>query len=164
MHSRHARSVAGGLLVGLMASSAIPWSGRSWAGTQLPVPCLAGTCGTNASGFVTTGTATAVQSGKTLSVNQTSNTATLNWSSFDISADGKVVFRQPSATSIALNRIFDASPSSIFGTLTSNGQIYLINANGFLFGPGATVNVGGLLASSLNLTDANFAAGILAPG
>jgi filamentous hemagglutinin len=147
-----------------MASSAIPWSGRSWAGTQLPVPCLAGTCGTNASGFVTTGTATAVQSGKTLSVNQTSNTATLNWSSFDISADGKVVFRQPSATSIALNRIFDASPSSIFGTLTSNGQIYLINANGFLFGPGATVNVGGLLASSLNLTDANFAAGILAPG
>jgi filamentous hemagglutinin family protein len=147
-----------------MVSAAIPWSGRSWAGTQLPVPCLAGSCGTNASGFVTTGTATAAQSGKTLSVNQTSSTATLNWSSFNISADGQVVFKQPSATSIALNRIFDTNPSSIFGTLTSNGQIYLINANGFLFGPGATVNVGGLLASSLNLTDANFAAGILAPG
>jgi filamentous hemagglutinin family protein len=147
-----------------MFSAAFPWGGRSWAGTQLPLPCLAASCGTNASGFVTTGAATAVQSGKTLSVNQTSNTATLNWSSFNISADGKVVFTQPSATSIALNKIFDASPTSIYGTLTANGQIYLINANGFLFGPGATVNVGGLLASTLNLTDANFAAGILAPG
>src|SRR6202044_3555085 len=108
-----------------------------------------------------TGSATAVQSGKTLTVDQTSNTATLNWASFNIGAGGKVVFTQPAATSIALNRIFDTNPSSIFGTLTSNGQIYLINANGFLFGPGATVNVGGLLASTLNLTDANFAAGIL---
>ena len=146
-----------------MVSAAVLWS-RSWAGTQLPAPCLAGSCGTNASGFVTTGAATAVQSGKTLSVNQTSNTATLNWSSFNISSDGKVVFTQPSSTSIALNRIFDTNPSSIFGTLTANGQIYLINANGFLFGRGAAVNVGGLLASTLNLTDANFAAGILEPG
>ncbi len=164
MHSRFVRSAPGGFLVGLVVSAAIPWSGRSWAGTQLPVPCLAGSCGTNALGFVTTGAATAVQSGKTLSVDQTSSTATLNWSSFNIGAGGKVVFKQPSATSIALNRIFDTNPSSIFGTLTANGQIYLINANGFLFGPRATVNVGGLLASSLNLTDANFAAGILAPG
>lgn len=147
-----------------MVSAAVPWSGRSWAATQLPVPCLAGSCGTNASSFVTTGTATAAHSGKTLSVNQTSNTATLNWASFNISADGRVVFTQPSATSIALNRIFNANPSSIFGTLTANGQIYLINANGFLFGPGAAVNVGGLLASTLNLTDATFAAGILEPG
>jgi filamentous hemagglutinin family protein len=147
-----------------MVSAAIPWSGRSWAGTQLPVACVAGTCGTNASRFATTGNATWGESGNTLSVHQTSSSATLNWSSFNIGAGGKVVFVQPSATSIALNRIFDTNPSSIFGTLTANGQIYLINANGFLFGRGAAVNVGGLLASSLNLTDANFAAGILAPG
>jgi filamentous hemagglutinin family protein len=149
-----------GILIGAMAQ----WCGPSLAATQLPMPCLAGSCGTNVKGFVTTGNATAVQSGKTLSVSQTSNTATLNWSSFNISADGKVVFQQPSSTSIALNRIFDTNPSSIFGALTANGQIYLINANGFLFGSGATVNVGGLLASSLNLSDANFASGILAPG
>lgn len=114
-------------------------------------------------GFVTTGAATATQAGNTLSVNQTSNTATLNWSSFNISAAGKVVFQQPSSTAIALNRIYDSNPSSIFGALNSNGQVYLINANGFLFGSGASVNVGGLLASSLNLSDQNFAAGILAP-
>jgi hypothetical protein len=78
-----------------MVSAAVPWSGRSWAGTQLPVPCLAGSCGTNAPGFVTTGAATATESGKTLSVNQTTNTATLNWSSFNIGSGGKVVFTQP---------------------------------------------------------------------
>jgi filamentous hemagglutinin family protein len=113
---------------------------------------------------VSSGNASAVQSGNTLSVLQTTNTATLNWSSFNIGANGKVVFNQPSSTSIALNRIFDTNPSSIFGALTANGQIYLINANGFLFGAGATVNVGGLLASSLNLSDATFTAGILQPG
>jgi filamentous hemagglutinin len=148
----------------LLAGAVAQWSAPALAGTQLPVPCLAGNCGTNAKGFVSTGSATATQVGKTLSVSQTSNTATLNWSSFNISADGKVVFQQPTSSSIALNKIFDANPSSIFGALTANGQIYLINANGFLFGSGSTVNVGGLLASSLNLTDANFAAGILVPG
>ena len=95
---------------------------------------------------------------------QTTNTATLNWQSFNIGANGKVVFNQPSSSSIALNRIFDTNPSSSFGTLTANGQIYLINANGFLFGAGANVNVVGLLASSLNLIDATFTAGILQPG
>jgi filamentous hemagglutinin len=163
MHTRRIRSRAGGFLLGLV-SSVIPLNGRLWAGTQLPVPCIAGSCGTNASRFATTGAATAVQSGKTLSVHQTSNTATLNWSSFNIGADGKVVFTQPSSSSIALNKIFDTNPSAIYGSLTANGQIYLINANGFLFGRGATVNVGGLLASSLNLSAANFSAGLLAPG
>jgi len=149
-----------GLLVCVMAQ----WSGRAEAATALPVPCVGTSCGANAKGFVTTGSATATQTGNTLSVNQTTGTATLNWSSFNIGTGGKVVFVQPSSTSVALNRIFDLNPSSIFGALTANGQIYLINANGFLFGSGATVNVGGLLASSLNMTDANFASGLLAAG
>jgi filamentous hemagglutinin family protein len=138
-------------------------AGRTLAATQLPVPCLVGSCGTNATSFVSTGAASAVQSGKTLTVKQTSANATLNWASFNISADGKVNFLQPSSNSVALNRIFDANPSSIFGALTANGQIYLINANGFLFGAGSTVNVNGLIASSLNITDSTFASGILAP-
>ena len=149
---------------GLVICVVAHWSGRALAATALPVPCVANSCGTNAKGFVTTGAATATQSGNSLSVTQTSSTATLNWSSFNIGAGGKVVFQQPTSSSIALNRIFDTNPSSIFGTLTANGQIYLINANGFLFGSGAAVNVGGLLASSLNISDKNFAAGILTPG
>src|SRR5215475_9200525 len=130
--------------------------------TQLPVPCQPGICGTNPS-FVTSGAASATVAGKNLSVNQTTNSATLNWSSFNIGADGTVNFVQPSKSAVALNRIYDASPSQIFGDLTSNGQIYLINANGFLFGRTASVNVGGLIASSMNITDSTFANGILSP-
>lgn len=149
---------------GLLVCALAQWSFRSQAATQLPVPCVATSCGTSAKGFVTTGAATAVQSGNTLSVNQTTATATLNWSSFNIGANGKVVFQQPSTSAVALNRIFDANPSSIFGSLTANGTIYLINANGFLFGSGAVVNVGGLVASSLNISNSTFSNGILTPG
>jgi len=136
--------------------------GIACAATQLPIPCAPGACANN-NVFVTSGAATAVQSGKTLAVTQTSNNATLNWASFNISADGKVIFQQPSSTSVALNRIYDANPSSIFGALSANGQIYLINANGFLFGATSTVNVAGLIASSLNLTDSTFDNGVLSP-
>jgi filamentous hemagglutinin len=145
----------------LIPAIGIGIGGVAFAATQLPIPCAPGACGTNNS-FVTSGAATAVQSGKTLAVNQTSSNATLNWASFNISADGKVVFQQPSSTSVALNRIYDANPSSIFGALSANGQIYLINANGFLFGATSTVNVAGLIASSLNITDTTFTNGILA--
>jgi filamentous hemagglutinin len=132
----------------------------------LPVPCATGACGAaGPSQFITGGAATAVAAGNKLTVNQTTNSAILNWSSFNIGAGGTVTFNQPGSSSIALNRIFQASPSQIFGSLNANGQVYLLNLNGFLFGPTATVNVGGLLVSSLplSLTDANFAKGILSP-
>ena len=135
------------------------------AANVLPVPCVPGACGKSTSFVATspTNAATAVQSGNTLTVHQTSNDVTLNWASFNVGTGDKVVFKQPASTSIALNRIYDANPSSIFGTLTANGQIYLINANGFLFGATSTVNVAGMIASSLNITDKTFAAGILSP-
>jgi filamentous hemagglutinin family protein len=139
----------------------------------LPVPCTAASCAPNTTpgftaptGFVTSGKATATQSGNTLTVSQASSQAILNWSSFNVSADGKVVFQQPTSTSIALNKIYQASPSSIFGQLSANGQIYLINPNGFVFGANSSVNVAGLIASSLGLAggDTEFTSGILAPG
>jgi filamentous hemagglutinin family protein len=141
------------------------WSVASAAGPALPQPCVAGSCGNSASQFVTSGAATAVASKNALTVNQTSNNAILNWSSFNIAANNSVVFNQPGTSSIALNRIFQASPSQIFGQLKANGQIYLVNLNGFIFGPTATVNTGSLLVSSLplTLTDANFSNGILYP-
>jgi filamentous hemagglutinin len=132
----------------------------------LPVPCATGACGAaGPSQFITGGAATAVATSNSLTVNQTTNSAILNWSSFNIGAGGTVTFKQPGSSSIALNRIFQASPSQIFGSLNANGQVYLLNLNGFLFGPSATVNVGGLLVSSLplSLTDANFSKGILSP-
>ena len=153
----------GGLSIPLYA--ACLQAATAWAGSPLPVPCARGACGTTSSFVATspTNAATAVQSGNTLTVHQTSNDVTLNWATFNVGAGNKVVFQQPASTSIALNRIFDANPSSIFGTLTANGQIYLINANGFLFGATSRVNVAGMIASSLNITDSTFSAGILSP-
>lgn len=136
------------------------------ASATLPVPCAAGACA-GASSFVGAGQATAVQAGSKLTVTQTSANTTLNWQSFNISADGKVQFVQPSASSVALNRIFQADPSKIFGGLQANGSVYLINRNGIVFGANAQVNVGSLVASTLDLkaVDANGAlTGLTTPG
>src|SRR3981081_1603465 len=73
----------------------------------LPVPCATGACGAGGpSQFITGGAATAGATRKSITVNQTSNSAILNWSSFNIGAGGSVTFKQPGASSIALNRIF----------------------------------------------------------
>ena len=127
----------------------------------LPVPCAGGACGVSA--FVSAGQANAVRVGSTLTINQASSNATLNWQSFDISADGKVQFVQPSSTAVALNRIYQADPSQIAGTLTANGRVFLINQNGIIFGQGAQVNVGGLLASTLDINTTAATSGLVAP-
>jgi filamentous hemagglutinin family protein len=119
---------------------------------ELPVPCLVGTCGANVPGFVASGTATATQAGNTLTVEQASANAVLNWRSFNISRDGTVTFRQPDSSAIALNRIYQGSPSRIFGALNANGRVFLVNQSGIVFGEGAQVNVGGLVASSLDIS------------
>ena len=153
-------AACGGILLGLTLSFAQPVSAA-----QLPTPCIAASCG--AGGplvFVTTGSATAVQSGVDTLTVTTSDRAVLNWSSFNISADGHVIFQQPKSTSIALNRIFQGNPSQIFGELRANGQIYLVNPNGFVFGRTARVNASGILASTLGISDDTFKSGILAPG
>ena len=97
-----------------------------------------------------------------LTIFQTQPKAIIDWSSFDIGSNAWVYFNQQGNTSwVALNRIWDNSPSQIYGHLTADGKIYLINQNGILFGPGAQVNVSGLVASSLNLSIDNFLAGTL---
>ena len=149
------------------AITAVGASASTRGATTLPVPCLGGACANSkfgASGFVSAGQATAVQSGSKLTVNQSTNNVTLNWQSFNISADGKVQFVQPSATSVALNQINDANASQIFGTLNANGRVFLINQNGIIFGAGAQVSVGGLTASTLNIDPAAVTGGLIAPG
>jgi hypothetical protein len=60
-----------------------------------------------------------------------------------------------------LNRVVGQDPSSILGALQSNGRVFLINPNGIVFGPSAQIDVAGLVASTLNLSDADFLAGRL---
>jgi filamentous hemagglutinin family protein len=113
-----------------------------------------------AGGQVTSGTGTVSQTGNTTTVRQTSANLFLNWQSFNVAANEVVDFIQPSATSIAVNRILGNSASQIFGHLDANGQVWLINPNGILFGTGAQVNVGGLTASTLDVSDASFSANL----
>jgi filamentous hemagglutinin family protein len=110
-------------------------------------------------GQVTAGSGSIAQAGANTTITQTSQNMAINWQSFGIAANESVRFNQPSATSIALNRILGQSPSQIFGSLSANGQVFLLNPNGVLFAPGSQVNVGGLVASTLGLSDADFMAG-----
>src|SRR6185312_6847173 len=86
-------------------------------------------------------------------INQQSNGLIINWSSFNVAGNETVQFVQPSSTSVALNNILSQSPSQIFGKIDANGRVVLINPNGILFGRTAQLNVGSLIASSLELKE-----------
>ncbi|MDI9335179.1 MAG: autotransporter-associated beta strand repeat-containing protein, partial [Cytophagales bacterium] len=110
-------------------------------------------------GVVTSGTGSISTAGNTLTVNQSSNVLGANWQSFSIGAGNTVIFNQPSSTAIAVNRVVGNSQSQIFGNLQANGQVFLINPNGVMFGRGAQVQVGALVATTKNITDSQIAAG-----
>jgi filamentous hemagglutinin family protein len=95
----------------------------------------------------------------TLQVNQGSQRAVINWSSFDIGSQAKVQFLQPNADASVLNRVLANDPTQIFGQLSANGQVYIVNPSGILFGKGSRVDAGALVATTLNSTDDDFMAG-----
>ena len=131
-----------------LAIACVLWSASAHSAPPLP-----------SGGTITSGTGSINQSGNTLTVNQSSQNLSANWQSFDIAADHAVVFNQPNSSSIALNRVIGVDASSIYGSLTANGKVFLVNPNGVLFAPGAQVSVGGLVASTLSLSDEDFNAG-----
>lgn len=111
-------------------------------------------------GQVVSGSASISQPTATsLQVTQGSQKAILNWQGFSIGASESVVFQQPNASSVALNRVLGNNPSEIFGRLSANGQVFLVNPNGVLFGRSANVDVGGLVATTLSIQDSDFLAG-----
>lgn len=111
-------------------------------------------------GKVTAGQASIQQTGGTTTITQNSANASLSWQTFDTNAAETVNFIQPSATAIAVNRILDQNATQFLGRLNANGQVYLINPNGILFGQDAQINVGGLVASTLDVADADVSSGV----
>jgi filamentous hemagglutinin family protein len=130
--NRLCAAVAG--LVGCLLAASAAWAGPT-------------------GGQVTGGSGQITQSGNVTTIDQTSQTLTLNWQSFNVGTQQTVVFDQPNASALAINRIDSSTGSQILGRLDANGQVWLINPNGVLFGANAQVNVGGLVASTLDLAD-----------
>lgn len=97
----------------------------------------------------------------TLTVTQASDKLIIDWDSFSITAGERVVFVQPGVDSVALNRVVGPDPSSIYGQLQANGQIFLVNPSGVVFGAGARVDVGALVVSTLDISDDDFWSGSL---
>lgn len=88
---------------------------------------------------------------------QTSKAGLYSWSSFDIGSSATFEIETPGSGSSSLHRVIGSTKlSEVYGTLKSNGSVYLINPNGVMFGQGAQVNVQGLVASTLNISDQDF--------
>ena len=127
------------------------------APVSLP-PCSAVTCTVTPSssnlqptgGHIVSGTGHISQSGDTTDIVQTSPDLFLSWLSFNVGSQDTVNFVQPSSSAIAVNRILGSNGSEILGHLNANGEVWLVNPNGIVFGQGAEVNVGGLIASTLD--------------
>jgi filamentous hemagglutinin family protein len=97
-------------------------------------------------------------SGNAMTVTQTQQRMIANWESFSIGSAASMHFQQP-AGGVALNRVTGNQPSEIFGRLTSTGSVFLTNPNGVIFGTGAQVDVGSLVATTMKISDSNFMAG-----
>ena len=110
-------------------------------------------------GVVSSGNATIQQTPGNTVIRQNSQQAIINWQSFNIGSNESTHFQQPTG-GVALNRISpQQGASQIFGQLSATGTIILINQAGIYFGSGASVNVGSIIASTSDITDANFLAG-----
>ena len=162
-------------LAGVVGSDHQPASGPGFKLTALALclipiytlPAWAQTLPSNAlptGGQVTAGTAsitqTVNQTTNVLTVNQASQRAALDWQTFNIGSAATVNFVQPNASAVALNRIVGNSASEIYGKLNANGSVFFSNPAGMLFGAGAQVNVGSLMATTLNISNSDdFVAG-----
>jgi filamentous hemagglutinin family protein len=105
---------------------------------------------------VTNGSVHFERNGNELRVIQHSSKAIVNYQRFNIAGNETVRFQQPSSSSAILNRVVGGGASTIAGLMQANGNVFLVNPNGILFTPSARVDVHGLVASSMQLSDRDF--------
>jgi filamentous hemagglutinin family protein len=108
---------------------------------------------------VVAGQAQVLSSGATTFVNQSSSKAIINWQDFTVGQGAAVQFNQPNSAAITLNRVTGGNISTINGAIRANGQVWLLNPNGMLIGNGASINVGGLLATTSDIANQDFIQG-----
>src|ERR1700681_821575 len=139
-------TLAGVTLAGLVTLAAL-----------VSLPADAGPNGGNVVG----GSATIQGQGTgSLTINQSSQNAIINWVTFDIGRGQTTTFNQLNSSSVALNRVIGGlGPSFIDGTLRANGRVFIVNGDGILFGPHSSIVTAGFLATTSNIRDADFMAG-----
>ena len=108
---------------------------------------------------ITQGSGAINQIDNTLNITQNSAQLSTNWQSFNVGSNATVNFTQPDISAVAINRVQDSNASQIMGNINANGQVFLLNPNGIVFSKTAQVNVGGLVASTLNLSDLDIKQG-----
>lgn len=136
-------------LLGLSLAGLLPFFGISSVFAQeLP-----------SGGVISSGAATITSGSSVLNIDQSTQRAAINWQSFSIGDGATVNFNQPNSSAVTLNRVVGNEQSVISGALNANGQVFLTNSNGVLFTKGAEVNVGGMVASALDLSDQDFMEG-----
>lgn len=112
-------------------------------------------------GQIAAGQTAITTAGSTMTIAQQTAQAIINWQNFGIGRGEAVHINQPNSQAMLLNRVVGSNPSEIFGQLTANGQVILVNPNGVFFRPGSSVDVGGLTASTLNIANEDFLKGQL---
>lgn len=130
------------LYAAVLAASQWMVTGQAWAAPE--------------GGEVVGGEGIIQQAGVETLITQATERMAIDWRSFDVAANERVEFVQPSSSSIALNRVLSNRGSEILGRIDANGQVMLVNPNGIVFGKDSVVNVGGMIASGLNIDPTSF--------
>ena len=143
--ARHSFSLRRLALAVCLAAVSLPTLAAPPANT---LPTIGQIVGGAAAGSIAT-------NGNAMTVTQSQQRLIANWESFSIGSAASVNFVQPSG-GVALNRVTGSQPSDIFGKLNATGSVFLLNPNGVLFGSSAQVNVGVLVATTMDMGDADF--------
>jgi filamentous hemagglutinin family protein len=112
-------------------------------------------------GQVAAGAAAISAEGNAMTIMQGSDRAVIRWDGFSVGTGARVDVRQPGPGSALLNRVTGALPSRIDGSLSANGQVFLVNPSGIVVGPGGRVDAAAFVASTLQIGEADFMAGRL---
>lgn len=110
-------------------------------------------------GNIVAGSGSISQNGNTLTVTQGTQKMVADWQTFSVGQGHTVNFQQPSADSVALNRVLGSEVSVIQGSINANGKVFLVNPNGVTFTKDAQVNTGSLVASTRNMKVEDFLSG-----
>jgi filamentous hemagglutinin family protein len=146
-------SILASARVRLLASTIVAFGSHAAYAQAIPLPT---------GGSVSAGSATIMQQGATTSINQSSAHAVIDWQQFSIGTGGSVNVLQPGSNSALLNRVTGNDVSTISGSLTANGQVFLVNRNGILIDPSGKIDAhGGFIASTLDIKNSDFMAGRL---